>query len=55
MKSQQWTMVLWALGLINLLFGFYKLREGESEGALIHFALALVFGFLAWRRKQKGA
>ena len=53
MNSRQWTMVLWIVALINVFFGFYKLVQGEPTSAMIHFAIALIIGFLAWRRKQQ--
>jgi uncharacterized membrane protein YtjA (UPF0391 family) len=55
MNSKQWTMVLLIVAVINVFFGLYKLTESKPEAALIHFLFALVIGFLAWRRKQKGS
>ena len=53
MNSRQWTMVLWIVAVINLFFGFFKLTESEPTSAMVHFGIALLIGFLAWRRGQK--
>lgn len=53
MNPRQWTIVLWVVALISVFFGFYKLTLSEPASALTHFALALLVGFLAWRRSQK--